>query len=106
MESFTEAWEDGVKVVGQLQFGNFTRLRLTLEQLFESYIGFLGRSNHHQRLIHCQHAQKVPWTQETSMQCLIHVNTPDQSLTNSICRNYGNHGISTTFTTSHVPRIL
>lgn len=98
--------EDVSKVVGQLQLGNFTRLRLTLRPHFENYIGFLGQSNHHQRSIHCQHAQKVPRAQETSMRCSTHVKTPDQPLTNSICRDYASHGISTTFTTSHVPRIL
>ena len=98
--------EDVSKVVGQLQFGSFTRLRLTLRPLSENYIGFLRQSNHHQRSIHCQHAQKVPWAQETSMQCSTHVKTPDHSLTNSICRDYGSHGINIIFTTSHVPRIL
>ena len=98
--------EDVSKVVGQLQFGSFTRLRLTLRPLSENYIGFLGQSNHHQRSKRGQHAQKVPWAQETSMQCSTYVKTLDQPLTNSICRDYGNHGISITFTTSHVPRIL
>ena len=75
MESFTEHVKMRVKVVGQLECGSFTRLWLTLEPLSENYIGFLGQPNHHQRSIHCQHAQKIPWAQETSMQCLTHVKT-------------------------------
>ena len=42
--------EDASKVVGQLQFGNFTRLRLTLRGLFENYIYFFSQSNHHQKV--------------------------------------------------------
>lgn len=49
IEFIHTACEDASKV-GQLQSGNFTRLRLTITPLLENYIGLLGQSNHHQKI--------------------------------------------------------
>ena len=106
MESFTEHVKMRVKVVEQLESGSFTRLWLTLEPLSENYIGFLRPIESSSKIDTLSICAKGSMGSRDQYAMFYPCQDADQPLTNPIRRDYGNHGINTTFTTFHVPKIL